>query len=69
MAADLRMRHPPASAAAMVPPPTRKDTDKKPAASPGPADAHPSGNEKHGTWTQALRMLLFFVYFNGGCIA
>lgn len=63
MAAELKMRHPPASATTTAPAPPKHDRDKK------PADAHPSGNEKHGTWTQALRMLLFFVYFNGGCIA
>ncbi|KAL5425113.1 hypothetical protein PMIN04_002777 [Paraphaeosphaeria minitans] len=68
MATALKMRHPPASTTAITPGPPKKDLDKGPPAS-GPADAHPSGHDKHGTWTQALRMLLFFVYFNGGCIA
>lgn len=67
MAAELKMRHPPASAATISPP--SKKAQAKKDADPPPADAHPSGVAKHGTWTQALRMLLFFVYFNGGCIA
>jgi lysocardiolipin and lysophospholipid acyltransferase len=67
MASALKMRHPPTSAATISPAP-KKDHDKKPTPA-APADAHPSGHEKHGTWTQVLRMLLFFVYFNGGCIA
>jgi lysocardiolipin and lysophospholipid acyltransferase len=67
MASGLKMRHPPPSAATIRPAPTQ-DLDRKPAPA-GPADAHPSGHEKNGTWTQVLRMLLFFVYFNGGCIA
>lgn len=57
MATELKKRHPPPSA----------DSDKQ-TASP-PPDHHPRGAAKHGTWVQALRMLLFFVYFNGGCIA
>ncbi|KAL1608106.1 hypothetical protein SLS60_003045 [Paraconiothyrium brasiliense] len=67
MATELKMRHPPTSAATISPMP-KKDHEKK-LAEASPADAHPSGVAKHGTWTQALRMLLFFVYFNGGCIA
>ncbi|KAJ4353692.1 uncharacterized protein N0V89_005422 [Didymosphaeria variabile] len=67
MATELKMRHPPTSAATVSPTP-KKDYEKK-LAEASPADAHPSGVAKHGTWTQAMRMLLFFVYFNGGCIA
>ncbi|KAF2205179.1 acyltransferase-domain-containing protein [Delitschia confertaspora ATCC 74209] len=29
---------------------------------------HPGGRIKHGAWKQALRMVLFAVYFNGSCI-
>jgi hypothetical protein len=29
---------------------------------------HPGGAIKHGAWTQALRMLLFALYFNGCCV-
>lgn len=67
MATELKMRHPPPSAAT-VSHTSKKDYEKKHAEASS-ANAHPSGAAKHGTWTQALRMLLFFVYFNGGCIA
>ncbi|KAK3202389.1 hypothetical protein GRF29_161g1026955 [Pseudopithomyces chartarum] len=60
MATELKKRHPPSSA----------PSDKHPASpSPDHLHHHPRGAAKHGTWVQALRMLLFFVYFNGGCIA
>jgi hypothetical protein len=60
MATELKKRHPPPSA----------PSDKHPASpSPDHLHHHPRGAAKHGTWVQALRMLLFFVYFNGGCIA
>lgn len=54
----VRQRVPPASA------PLETESQKNMA-----EHAHPLGAPKHGTWKQALRMFLFAVYFNGGCIA
>jgi hypothetical protein len=61
MATELKKRHPPPTA----------PSDKHPASPPPPNHLHhhPRGAAKHGTSVQALRMLLFFVYFTGGCIA
>lgn len=59
----LKMRHP----AASVQPISiqeKKAEQKKMA-----EQQHPGGAIKHGFWDQALRMLLFFLYFNGSCIA
>jgi 1-acyl-sn-glycerol-3-phosphate acyltransferase len=53
----LNHRHRPAVAA---------EKEALPKSNPKPA--HPGGAIKHGTWDQALRMLLFGLYFNLSCI-
>jgi len=61
MAANgLKQRHPAASVSILE----RKETQEKIA-----EQQHPGGAIKHGTWEQALRMLLFALYFNGCCLA
>lgn len=59
---NLRQRVPPTSTTTLDP----KSSEKKRSKEPTP---HPAGEVKHGTLHQALRMLLFAVYFNGSCIA
>lgn len=53
----VRQRIPPTSVA------EKKEQEKKIA-----EQQHPGGDIKHGTWDQALRMILFGLYFNGICL-
>lgn len=72
-AEGLKMRHPVASAPATVQPISiqekKAEQRKKVEAAETTETPHPGGEIKHGFWVQALRMLLLFMYFNGGCIA
>ncbi|CAI6333274.1 unnamed protein product [Periconia digitata] len=67
----LHLRHNPPSAPTTVQP---LSTEQKKLEQHRKRDAlahqpHPGGAIKHGTWAQALRMFLFFLYFIGGCIS
>jgi lysocardiolipin and lysophospholipid acyltransferase len=66
----LALRYPAASASASIQPVSTEQRKQEQNRKKKMVERqHPGGAIKHGTWAQALRMFLFFLYFIGGCIA